>query len=341
MNEKETRPAPMVDIIVPHYTEPWGVGEKFFSMLDLQRGINFSSLRVTVVNDGEENALPDEHFQNRPYQVRQISIPHAGVSAARNAGIKAADAEWVMFCDFDDMFNTVFSLRNIINILPTDGYDILWTDFFAEVRFKDGGFKVYRHGLEQVNIHAKLYRKIFLEKNDIFFDEKLRLCEDYAFNTIAFSVADQKRIGKINTETPIYLWCDVEGSVTNGMLPKRQADYEMYRANRRVCEIFYERKMLAEYKALAQKMMFDAYDTFLDGSMGEEYEKDFRDFCLGNRQAIRLNGRNAIERILKDRNKAKIQVIASKEVDRFTGLGSGAQGSYDSFMDWIKSMERR
>ena len=34
MNEKETKRTPMLDIIVPHYREPWEVGEKFFAMLN-------------------------------------------------------------------------------------------------------------------------------------------------------------------------------------------------------------------------------------------------------------------------------------------------------------------
>ena len=60
---------PTLDIIIPHYTEPWQVGEKLFSILALQRGIVFSSFRVLVVNDGEENRLPDACFSGLPYQV--------------------------------------------------------------------------------------------------------------------------------------------------------------------------------------------------------------------------------------------------------------------------------
>lgn len=82
----------VLDIIVPHYKEPLEIVQKFFSMLDIQRGVDFDSFRVILVNDGEENAFPDSYFESLPYPFRQISIPHSGVSAARNAGLDAAQA---------------------------------------------------------------------------------------------------------------------------------------------------------------------------------------------------------------------------------------------------------
>ena len=123
---------PMLDIIMPHYDELWEEGEKFFAMLDLQRGADFSQIRVIFVEDGEENTIADEHFENRSYAVEHITIPHGGVSAARNAGLKASQAEWVMFCDFDDMFSNVYALRDILNVLPAPDYDVLWTEFCSE-----------------------------------------------------------------------------------------------------------------------------------------------------------------------------------------------------------------
>ena len=93
----------MLDIIMPHYDEPWEEGEKFFTMLDLQRDADFSQVRVILVQDGPENTIDNSHFSGRPYGVRQIVIPHGGVSAARNAGLNAATGDFVMFCDFDDI----------------------------------------------------------------------------------------------------------------------------------------------------------------------------------------------------------------------------------------------
>ena len=86
----------MLDLIIPHYTEPWQVGKKMFDMLDIQRGMDFAKIRVIVVNDGEDHALDQSCLQDRPYRAEQISIAHAGVSAARNAGLRYASAKWIM-----------------------------------------------------------------------------------------------------------------------------------------------------------------------------------------------------------------------------------------------------
>ena len=51
-----------LDIIVAHYTEPWEAGEKFFSMMDLQRMVDWDQIGVILVNDGTENRLPCRYF---------------------------------------------------------------------------------------------------------------------------------------------------------------------------------------------------------------------------------------------------------------------------------------
>ena len=42
----------MLDIIVTHYRLPFSAGKQIFDTIAVQRGINFSDIRVLVVNDG-------------------------------------------------------------------------------------------------------------------------------------------------------------------------------------------------------------------------------------------------------------------------------------------------
>ena len=121
----------MLDIIVTHYKEPFNVGKKMFDMIGLQRCIDFEQIRVVVIHDGTD-PFPKEKFADYPYQVEQIAIPHGGVSNARNAGIDNCKAKWIMFCDFDDSFTSIYSLREILNVLNTDNYDMLWCKISAE-----------------------------------------------------------------------------------------------------------------------------------------------------------------------------------------------------------------
>ena len=206
----------MLDIIIPHYTELWDVGEKLFSILALQRGIDFSSFRVLVVNDGEENRLPDEHFSNLPYQVEQISIPHKGVSAARNAGIDHATAPWIMFCDFDDTFAHVYALRDILSILPADGYDMLHSRMIVEDRTDGKDLLTFSPESQRfVFTHGKVYRKAFLDEQGIRFDETMRFQEDSLFNATIIARTSHTRIGEIKTVSPLYVWIRRPSSVTN------------------------------------------------------------------------------------------------------------------------------
>ena len=205
-----------LDIIIPHYTEPWQVGEKLFAILALQRGIDFSSFRVLLVNDGEENRLPDACFSGLPYQVEQISIPHKGVSAARNAGIDHATAPWIMFCDFDDTFAHVYALRDILSVLPADGYDMLHSRMIVEDRTDGKNLLTFSPESQRfVFTHGKVYRKAFLDEQGIRFDETMRFQEDSLFNATVIARTSHKRIGEIKTVSPLYVWIRRPSSVTN------------------------------------------------------------------------------------------------------------------------------
>lgn len=206
----------MLDIIIPHYTEPWEVGEKLFSILALQRGIDFSAFRVLVVNDGEENRLPDACFSGLPYLVEQISIPHKGVSAARNAGIDHATAPWLMFCDFDDTFAHVYALRDILSVLPADGYDMLHSRMIVEDMTEGKDLLTFSPESQRfVFTHGKVYRKAFLDEQGIRFDETMRFQEDSLFNATIIARTSHTHIGEIKSVSPLYVWIRRPSSVTN------------------------------------------------------------------------------------------------------------------------------
>jgi glycosyltransferase involved in cell wall biosynthesis len=88
-----------LDLIITHYKSPFSLGKPFFDMVAMQRNINFDDVGVILVNDGEESRLPDELFKDYPYKVTNITVPHGGVSKARNTGIQASKADWVIICD--------------------------------------------------------------------------------------------------------------------------------------------------------------------------------------------------------------------------------------------------
>lgn len=220
----------MLDIIVTHYKEPFAVGRKLFDMIGLQRCVDFDQIRVLVVHDGGE-AFPDECFTGLPYQVEQVCIPHGGVSAARNAGIDRANAKWIMFCDFDDTFAAIYSLRNIMTLLGSDDYDMLWSRIIAE-DYIDGKQLLYFVPDKQrfVFCHGKVYRTAFLRESGIRFREELVFNEDSCLNACIIARTPYSRIGEIKSNMPIYCWVRRENSVTNSGR-QDEASYGHFRRN--------------------------------------------------------------------------------------------------------------
>ena len=195
----------ILDLVITHYKSPWSLGKPWFDMLALQRNVNFDDIGVILISDGEDSRLPDELFKDYPYEVRNITIPHAGVSGARNAGIDASDAEWVMICDFDDTFLSVNGLHVFLTAAKDDRKVMWWSHFMEEIATQDGGMIYHAHGRDYIFNHGKMFRLSWLRKENLRYHDKLTLHEDVYFNTLTQAVAKDEEIGEI--EGSVYLWC--------------------------------------------------------------------------------------------------------------------------------------
>ena len=299
----------MLDIIIPHYDEPWEEGEKFFTMLDLQRDADFSQVRVILVQDGPENTIDNSHFSGRPYGVRQIVIPHGGVSAARNAGLNAATGDFVMFCDFDDMFSNVYALRDILNVL-SPAYDILWAEFFSEDKMADGSMRLHTRGRNLVFIHGKVYRREFLLEHDLWFDTALKFNEDSCFNAIANTIVDYRRTGHIKTLCPPYIWCYREGSATTSPENQGQALLGLYERNKRVCEAFRKRMPYDRYCAMVARTIWDTYYSCNVDKLSPEQQQIISDFKLW------YAARRGCWLLVDDETMTQVRAVSQREHER-------------------------
>lgn len=250
----------MLDIIVTHYKEPWEVGKPLFDILGLQRGINFAEMRVLLVNDGEENHLPDELFKEYPYRVEQIDITHGGVSAARNAGMDHATAEWINFCDFDDTYTNVYALRDVMNVLPNPNYDMLWADCLSEnFNENEDGLVFIPERAIFVFLHGKYYRRSWLVESGLRFDPDFRFQEDSLFNALVLAILDYHRIGRIKAFTPPFAWCRRNGSVTLSGGPEDVATMFHFMRNVKVCEYYIEHLPEDRIRDMVVRSTYDAY----------------------------------------------------------------------------------
>lgn len=247
----------MLDIIITHYNEPFDVGEKLFQIINLQRCIDFDAIRVIVVHDGTE-PFPDEYFSRYKYKVDQIKIPHGGVSAARNAGIEAATGEWLMFCDFDDMFLNVYALRDYFNVLPTDRFDMIWCRTTHEDYLNGKHILAFMlEGQNYLFTHGKAYRRQFLIDKKIRFDPELTFNEDGHFNAVVIARTPHYRIGELKTRNVPYGWLRRTGSVTTGHNREDEANYCQFRRNLKVTAEYENGD--ERYAGMVTRTVYDAY----------------------------------------------------------------------------------
>lgn len=248
-----------LDIIVTHYKEPWETGRKLFDSIAMQECIDFDDVSVILVNDGEGHELPKGCFVGYPYDICQMSIPKGGVGKARNAGLDASNADWVMFCDFDDCFSSIFGLNLIFCAMHENKYDTVWSCFTEEIK-EDGQYRLVAHDRDWVFIHGKVHRRQYLVDKEIRFHPKLTIHEDVFFNMMAQSLTQPERVGGI--KTPFYCWRWNDESVVR---KDRSEDYvfdtydHLMRQRMAITEEFLRRKMMEEAMVAVVKTVVDTY----------------------------------------------------------------------------------
>ena len=201
----------LLDIFINHWTEPWEVGRDALNMLAAQRRVDWENIGVAIIHDGQYG-FPDEYFADYPFHVEQVYLPHKGISAARNWAIDHSNATWIKFCDFDDTFAGVFSLSCILDALPNcKKYDLMWFPLIVDM-YEGNQLILYN---SPVFIHDKIFRRSFLKRENIRFNETLYYSEDFAFSSVIKMVLNPLKIGKIETNFPIYVYVQRMGSINN------------------------------------------------------------------------------------------------------------------------------
>ena len=253
----------LLDLFITHYKEPWEVGADGFRMLASQQGVDWSQVRVTLVHDGTEE-FQAEKFAGFPFTVHQVSIPHGGIAAARNWCIDHSEATWIKWNDFDDMFFTVHSLKDIVNHLKDDRFDLLWFELLVDDWMeKDEPLKTFlRTERDPIFVHNKLVRRQFLLNHQIRFNESLIWCEDSAFMAIIEMEIDHQRIGKIISKLgPIYLYICRKGSLCNRPEVKFANLQSFFQRHTYVADEFLKRNLIDQYNTMCVRVMADSFYT--------------------------------------------------------------------------------
>ena len=192
-----------LDIIIPHYREPWETCRYLFDTIATQRGISFGNVKAIVVNDGDCLLNPG-CFQGYPYEIEYLVKEHGGVSAARNYGLDHSTADYVMFCDIDDGFLSNYGLHLVFSAMQEE-HDYIYSNFVEETYTADNTMTIVRHDSDFTFMHGKVYKRQFLVDRNIRFDPAMTIHEDGYFNSVALAEVRHNAYMK-RIDTPFYLW---------------------------------------------------------------------------------------------------------------------------------------
>ncbi|MCF0140955.1 MAG: glycosyltransferase family 2 protein [Mogibacterium sp.] len=193
----------VLDILIPRYTEQWKDISPLLKSLAIQQNVDFSKIGVIIRSDGYDEFTDIERLYNFPFSVDFDYCDKRGVSATRNACLDASEADYVMFCDADDMFSNVCGLWILFREFEGEGFDTLVSTFLEETRTPDKKEVTYiNREMDQTFVHGKVHRRKYLTDNHIRWNEKLTIHEDSYFNILCQSLTEKAK----HCPTPFYLW---------------------------------------------------------------------------------------------------------------------------------------
>ena len=201
----------IVSFVIPSYKE---TEKDIFSLLSSianQLGIDKQDMEVIIVRDGTD-FLNLEKFDFLELNIRQVIMEeNLGPGMARQRGLDVATGKYVMFCDADDVLHNVGIIGAMVQEMDSKNWDILKTSWLEECVEPNTKQLVYiNHEIENTWMHGKMFKREFLQKNNISFHPDLRVHEDTYFNSIAIEYTNN--IGFLNVTS--YVWKWGENSIT-------------------------------------------------------------------------------------------------------------------------------
>lgn len=217
-------------IIIPVYNVEKYVGRCIESCL--KQDLSPKEYEILVVNDGSRDGSIDivRRYARENENIRIIEQENAGLSAARNHGIKEARGEYLWFVDSDDDINKNV-LKTLVDAACNQHLDVLCFDINVyengtltctypnnqnkNLLIYDGMSFISETGMPPSSCVA-LYKRDYLLLNGLFFKEGI-VHEDQEFTPRAYCMA--KKIAYINV--PAYNYWVRSGSIMTS--PEKRA----------------------------------------------------------------------------------------------------------------------
>lgn len=263
-----------LQILVPQYRETDEIVKPLLDSLAIQQNIPFDELGVIICNDGSDVFLTNELLTAYPFAIEYRKEPHRGVSGTRNACLDYATAEYVMFCDADDMFFHACGLWMLWQEMA-QGFDSLTSLFVEESRDPGTGKPFYlNREMDSTFVHGKVHRRQYLIEKGIRWCEALTIHEDSFFNILAQNLSENVKY----CPTPFYLWKWRDESVCRHDPKYILKTYRnMIDSNTALVEEFARRGMADKAGFYTTFLVYDSYYTMNKPEWVGQDNQEYRD----------------------------------------------------------------
>ena len=264
-----------LQVLIPQYKETDYVIKPLLDSLAIQQNVDFNELGVIICNDGSDVFLSEDLLNSYPFEIQYHKEPHRGVSGTRNACFNYATADYVMFCDADDMFYNACGLWIIFREIDNGGFDSMVSMFIEESRDPETKEPMYvNHEMDSTFVHGKIHRREYLLNQNIRWNEKLTIHEDSFFNIQCQNMSENVKY----CQTPFYLWKWRDESVCRHDPKYILKTYNnMIDSNDALIDEFLKRGMQDKAMYFTAFMIFDAYYTMNKPEWINQENKEYRD----------------------------------------------------------------
>jgi glycosyltransferase involved in cell wall biosynthesis len=204
---------PKISIILPCYNV-----EKYLARsIESALAQSYSDFELLVIIDGSPDSSKSiaENFTKIDNRIQVFEKENGGLSDTRNYGLERAKGEFIYFMDSDDWIEPNL-LEDNLKIIEDENLDLVIFGYIQDDENTEGEVirstnvlpKVTKYVKgENITIDAhhlgllgyawnKIYRKSFLEKNNLKFEKGTSLVEDILFNSRVYQMTNVLRFNK-------------------------------------------------------------------------------------------------------------------------------------------------
>ena len=205
----------MIDIIIPIYNARKTL-ELTLMSIKLQTIID--KINIYLIDDDSSEDYKDILNKYKDMNIIYIKLDkNNGPAVARQKGIEMSSSKYIMFIDADDLLYDADSIKKLFNKIEED------YDYVVGITIDE---KQNTQIMNESDLHGKIYKREFLLKNNIKFNNT-RIHEDNYFNNLVLLCEPKQKELLEN----IYIYVDNKDSITNINKEKEFENLEIYISN--------------------------------------------------------------------------------------------------------------